>query len=159
LRKIDGSELIRKFNALEKSLWRSPRHSHLFLNKYDLPPGIRCSGSGNNYRPVINLRDKQGEMLNNFMATGLVLFCRPTKCQTLISGRPCNRRHRTVYDFVEHHPGHSVNDVHISHVCQHPLCLNRKHLIFEAAAVNLKRNNCRIECSCGARPPCFTSID
>jgi len=158
LRKLDENVITRKFLALERALWKSNRHGHLFLNKEPpLPTGIRFSGAGNNFRPVIHLRG--GNSYLAIMATAVVLYCRPTKCQTLISGRPCNRRHRSVYDFVEYHAGYSVNDIHISHVCQHPLCLNREHLIFEPAGVNLKRNNCRIECGCGARPPCFTSID
>jgi len=148
---------VKLFLSMEKILWISPLHDHLFLTE-ELPKGIMVSKHNNGGRPMASIRSGTGDN-TIVMATAVVLFCRPTKCQTTIGGRPCNRRHRTVYDFVEHHTGQCVNDVHISHICHHHLCLQRKHLIFEPAAVNLRRNSCRIECSCGARPPCFTSFD
>jgi len=148
LRNFPENNLIRRFVDLEKKLWQSPRHHHKFLPTI-IPRGVSVSNNGG--RPQIYIEEQV-----HIYVTALVLFCSPTKCRTLIFGRPCNRRHRTPYDYVEFHP---VNDIHISHLCHHSLCLNRKHLIFETCRVNLRRNNCRVECCCNSEPKCFTETD
>jgi len=52
LSKFPEQLIMAKFMDMEKILWKSPRHDHLFLPQ-ELPKGILLSGNGG--RPIISI--------------------------------------------------------------------------------------------------------
>jgi len=160
LKKLVQTELTARFRTLKKKTWKSSRRGHLFFNN-PLPNGFKYSNNG--HRPICNVTEmvnKKTRKNKGVCATALALYFEPTRCHTVLpTGDVCRKRHRTPYNYSKHHPETSPNDVHLSHICHHAECVNRRHLIFEPYSVNLHRNTCRLECSCGASPKCFTEIN
>src|SRR5690606_30654604 len=115
---------------------------HIFID-VDLPSGFSYSRNG--HRPTCKINWSEGNRKNReITATMLILYFKPTRCNMMTNGNICSKRHKTHYEFCEHHPEYSPNDVHISHLCHHSECLNRNHLLFEPDVINSRRNVCRL---------------
>jgi len=105
-------------------------------------------------RTTITVRDLKGERKQ--LHINLMSYYSSRRCGMILEhGRRCDLHHKTVHSFCQVHTEFTPRDVHLSHICHHAPCVNPEHLLLEPATVNLKRNNCRRECICGALPKCF----
>jgi len=153
LAKVNQQDLRERFDSIEENSEETIRHSHTVLRE-PLPRGF--SDYNNGRRPQVYVRHLESTNTICFAATAVVLYYKPTKCYTVGSdGKFCLKRHRTVYEFCDAHPGLRTNEIHISHLCHSASCLNAHHLIFEHSSVNIRRNACRRECCCGGSPKCY----
>jgi len=153
LDKINQQDLRHMFDAIEDGSVETIRHNHTILRE-PFPRGISDNNTGR--RPHVWVRYAESNESICFAATAVILYYKPTKCFTTgADGKFCLKRHRTVYEFCEEHPQFRPTEVHISHLCHSPTCLNWRHLIFEHSSVNLRRNTCRRDCCCGGSPNCY----
>jgi len=124
---------------------------HLLL-KLPLPPRFNMT---NAKRINVTIKHQSGKTAN-VVCSSVVIYFKPSKCYNMNpDGSVCIMRHRTVQEFCDEHPEVATQQVHVSHLCHYPTCLNWKHLVLETSKVNLHRNKCRRDCNCGGFPRCF----
>jgi len=153
LAQLNQQDLRRVFDVIEDNSDQTQRHNHTVIRE-PFPRGVTDNNSGN--RPYVWVRHSVSNETITFAATAVILYYKPTKCFTLgTNAKFCLKRHRTVYEFCQEHPQYRPNEIHISHLCHSPTCVNWCHLIFEHSSVNLRRNTCRRDCCCGGSPNCY----
>jgi len=152
---FDDTDLMAIYQCITSNSYSSTKHGHIFLND-PLPKNCRYATGTN--RPLCNVKFRDGGYTTVFISA-VVLFFKPTQCYTLLpNGQPCGKRHISVHDYCLHHPTFIPHEVHISHLCHHSMCINRKHLIMEPSSANLRRNVCRRDCVCRNTPKCYTDM-
>jgi len=157
LAELNARDLKSAFDKLMEHSYFTEHHGHQFIS--DPPPrGVTIAPNGNRPHFVVKYADSSVGNASVF-GTAIALFFKPTKCHTVgVNGRICGMRHRTVQEFSEAHPQQTPNEVHVSHLCHHSSCVYWRHLIIEPSNVNLRRNVCRRECTCGCNPKCYTDM-
>jgi len=157
LAELNLEDLKSAFDKCMEHSYYTENHGHQFIS--DPPPrGVQIASNGNRPQCAVKYADRTRGNTYVF-GTAIVLYFKPTKCHTVCeNGRICGMRHRTVHEFSEAHPQHTPNEVHVSHLCHHSSCVYWRHLIMEPSNVNLRRNVCRRECTCGSNPKCYTDM-
>jgi len=149
---FDIVEMQKLANIANDHLIVTQNHNHhVFIGRN--PP--KFNSGDRSGRVVTYLTYPETKTRVSIQYTAVVYFLNPAKCKTPRNNKTCDKRHRTVYEFVEDHPECSVHNVHISHLCHFASCFNPRHLIIETSVVNFNRNRCRRNCTCGGVPQCF----
>jgi len=154
LKTVPYENLDSLYSLLKNNIFRIQRRNHIFITEPYPKPFFQ---SGNGKRPSSYVKS-HGKTVS-FFITSLILFFSPNPCFIQRNGIYCGLKHKTIFEVTEHHPEFSPNDIHVSHLCHNAQCIQKKHLVFESYTTNTHRNTCRIYCTCGAFPVCFTEVN